>query len=502
MTRADAAGVPLAPTGIAGLDTLLGGGLPIGFAYAVQGEPGVGKTTLGLQFLRTGLGRDERVLYLTLSHSRRDLDVIARSHGWSLDGMKVHEFSAAEVSDRLAREQTVFPPDEVDSEELADPLLQAIADAAPQRIVVDAVEQLRLLSERPQRYRRQLLLLRRALEEAPDATTLYLADLPSPHTDRELEAMAHGVLRLERFVGRHGGVVRRLEVTKGRGMVFHGGLHPFRILTGGLDVYPVRRSDEAQGHDDWRTVSTGLAGLDELLGGGLETGTSCLLLGAVGTGKSAVAARCAISAAERGDRVAVFLTEEREATYLRRAASLGMDAAEHVAEGRLVLERVQGDALPHGEFAHRVHRAVDEGAQVVVLDSLTGYLDAVEERDLASRFAELLRELGDRGVLTLLLMTEHGLIGGGGGAVGLDLGHLSDTVVLFRRFEAGSDLRRAVSVIKKRHGAHAPSVRELVIEPGSLSLVPAMTHDAVRGGTLARGGTPAPAAEPLTGHGG
>jgi circadian clock protein KaiC len=478
MTTSPTAHAAVVPTGVAGLDDLLGGGLVAGFEYVVQGAPGVGKTTLGLEFLREGVRRGERVLYLTLSHSRRDLDAIARSHGWTLDQIPLFEFSAVAVSDRMAREQTVFPPDEVDAGELADPLLEAIAEARPQRVVFDALEQLRLLSERPQRYRRQLLLIRRALERAVETTSLYLTDLPPQGSDLELEAMAHGVLRLERSIGRHGGVVRRLEVAKGRGMLFRSGLHSFRIRTGGLEVYPARGLAAEVQHDERRTLSTGLPELDALLGGGLESGTSCLLHGPVGTGKSAVATHAAVAAAERGERVAVFLTEEREATFVGRAAALGMDARLQVEEGRLVLVRLEGEALTHDEVAHALRGAVRAGAGVVLLDSLNGYADAVEERDLARPLAELLRELGDRGVVTLLVASE----GSDRECTTLDARYLADTVVAFERRGGGGSFRRSVSVVKKRLGVHAAGVRELLVGPGGLSLADAPPADTVSGG--------------------
>lgn len=462
---------PRVSTGIDGLDAILSGGLPEGFMYAVQGDPGVGKTTIGLQFLRAGMAQGQRVLYMSLAHPARELDVIARSHGWSIDGMPIHEFSAVEASDQLTREQTVFSAEEIEFGEMADTLIAAIDAARPDRIVIDAVEQLRLLSDRPQRYRRQLLLLKRALDDLDCCTTLFLADMPTAN-DHELESMVHGVIQLERRASSFSSVFRRLQVTKGRAMVYLDGYHTFRILTGGVVVYPRVRDTRAVRYDEWRTASSGIAELDALLGGGLEHGTTALLVGATGTGKSVVVTRYAIAAAERGDRVAIFMTDERRETFVRRAAGLSMDVAHHVEAGTLALEQVDLSDLPHGAFAEAVRAAVeDEGATVVILDSLTGYLCAMEEEGtLTNQVHELLAYLSDRGVLTILSMTESGFVGGSGTIVPLDISHFVDTVVLLRRFEEAGRVQRAITVIKKRNGAHDHSVRELRLDGSGITI--------------------------------
>lgn len=463
---------PRSATGIVGLDAVLGGGLPTGFMYAVQGEPGVGKTTIGLQFLLSGMAAGERVLYLTLSHGVAELDVIARSHGWSIDDMPIQEFSALEASDQLAREQTVFAAEEIESGEMVDTLTDAIAQRRPHRVVIDAVEQLRLLSDRPQRYRRQLLLLKHALADIEGCTTLFLADMPSVEGDKELAGMVHGVIQLERRASAFGSVFRRLQVTKGRGMVYTDGYHTFRILTGGVVVYPRVQDTRTVRYDEWRLAPSGVEGLDVLLGGGLEYGTACLFVGSIGTGKSTLVTRYALAAAERGERVAVFLTDEREETFVHRSAGLAMDARPHLESGNLVVHQVHLSDLPHGAFADDVRTAVEvDGASVVAIDSLTGYLNAMEEDGkLINQMHELLSYLSDRGVLTLVVMTEGGIVGGGGPIAPIDMSYLADTVVLLRHFEAAGRVRRAISVIKKRHGPHENTIRELSITAAGLSV--------------------------------
>lgn len=463
-------------TGIAGLDRILPGGLPEGWMYAVQGEPGVGKTTLGLQFLLAGAEAGERTLYVTLSHTASELDAIARSHGWSIEGTTIHEFSALEASDGPGREQTVFSPEEVAFGELADSVVEAIRRADPQRVVIDGIEGLRLLSDRPQRYRRQLLLITQALRELDCCTTVFLTDVPGGPGDRELEAMVHGVVQLERHASASGSIFRRLQVTKGRGMAYTGGYHTFRIATGGIEVYPRVHGGERTGYDAWRPAPSEVPGLDELLGGGLEHGTTCLFLGAAGTGKSSLVSAFAVAAAGRGDRSAVFLTDERPESYVRRARGLGIDLGGAIEGGRVRLLPVTMSDLPHGAFADTVRTAVEEDdVTVVAIDSLTGYLAAIEEEGmLLNQVHELFAYLADRGVLTMLAMSEAGLVGGGGGIRPHDISHIADTVLLLRHFEAEGRLRRAASVLKKRQGPHDDAVRELVLSEAGIVVGPSL----------------------------
>jgi circadian clock protein KaiC len=449
-----------ATTGIAGLDTILQGGFPRQWIYLIQGEPGTGKTTLGLQFLLEGVSQGERVLYITLSHTEREMWEIARSHGWSLADVPLYEFSASEAANRLATDQTVFHTAEVELGETIDTILEVVTKAQPQRLVFDPIEQIRLLSDSPLRYRRQLLTLKQALTDLP-CTSLFLTG-PSGHEESELESLVHGIVTLERRSPAYGSVRRQLEVVKGRGMRYQEGYHSFRIHTGGLEVHPRLDTTRSDGHAGWTVVKSEVEALDTLAGGGLEEGTACLVVGPTGTGKTSVVTLYAHAAATRGDRSAIFLFDERPETFYRRAEGLGMDVRPFVESGAMHLQQVNTGELSPGEFAHTVRQAVeDDGAKVVVIDSLTGYLNAMtQETLLVTQMHELLTYLSQREVLTLLVMTQSGILGSDE-IMPLDISYLADAVLLLRHFESEGRLRRAISVIKKRHGPHEATIREL-----------------------------------------
>ncbi len=449
-----------AATGVQGLDAVLNGGFPRDWIYLVQGAPGTGKTTLGLQFLLEGVREGEKVLYVTLSHTERELREIARSHGWSLDDVPVFEVSAGEAATRLPADQTVFHTDQVELGETIDSILEAVRGAQPERLVFDPVEQIRLLTATALRYRRQLLVLKQALTDIP-CTSLFLTG-PSTEGETELESMVHGIVALQRWSPSYGSVRRQLEVVKGRGMVYRGGYHSFRIRTGGLEVHP--RLDTTSGVDDVgrATLACGVEQLDALVGGGLEEGTACLILGPTGTGKTTIATLYAYAAAERGDATAIFLFDERPETFFKRAEGLGMDLRPFIESGLVRLQQVSTGEISPGEFADRVRRAVEvDGAKVVVIDSLTGYLNAMpHELLLVTQMHELLTYLSQRGVLTLLVMAQGGPMGSEE-IIPLDISYLVDNVLLLRHFETQGTLRRAISVIKKRLGSHESTIREL-----------------------------------------
>lgn len=463
MSRADQPNTARAATGIAGLDTILNGGFPSHWIYLLQGAPGTGKTTLGLQFLLEGLKEGERVLYITLSHTRRELSEIAHSHGWSLDEMPVHELSAGEAVTYIASEQTVFHTADVELKETTDTILEVINRIKPERLVFDPIEQIRLLTDSPLRYRTQLLTLKQALVDM-ECTTLFLTGEPSGKSDQQLDSLVHGALVLEQNAPDYGDVRRRLKVDKGRGMRYHGGYHSFRIRTGGLEVYPrLETPDTNNNGRALRTVvKSGVEEFDTLLGGGLEEGTACLLIGPTGTGKSSLAALYAHAAALRGERSAVFLFDERPETFHRRSEGMGLNLQPQVEAGLIHMQQVNTGELTPGEFTHTVRQAVDEDkARVVVIDSLTGYLSAMpQQTQLIPQLHELLSYLSRQGVLTFLIMAERGVLGSGE-LEPVDVSYLADAVVLLRRFEAEGQLRRAISVIKKRYGAHESTIREL-----------------------------------------
>ncbi len=450
-------------TGIVGLDAILEGGFPRDWIYLVQGAPGTGKSTLGLQFLLEGARSGERVLYVTLSHTERELREIAASHGWSLDGVPLYEMSAKDAADHLRPDQTVFHTAEVELRETIGTILDAVAEVQPQRLVLDPIEQVRLLADGPARYRRQLLVLKQELTDLP-CTSLFLTGPPASD-ESELESLVHGIVSLQRWSPAYGGVRRQLEVVKGRGMTYQEGFHSFRIRTGGLDVHPRLDTSAGSARPGWRALKCGVAGLDELLGGGLEEGTACLIVGPTGTGKTSVATLFAFAAARRGDASAVFLFDERPETLFRRAEQLSMDIRPFVEAGLMRLQQINTGELSPGEFADTVRKAVeDDGAKVVVIDSLTGYLNAMpQESLLVTQMHDLLTYLSHRGVVTLLVMAQSGMLAGEE-IVPIDISYLADAVLLLRHFEADGVLRRAVSVIKKRQGAHESTIRELFLD--------------------------------------
>ena len=452
-------------TGIKGLDAILDGGLPRGEIHLVQGSAGTGKTTVGLQFLLDGAAAGETALFVTFAQTEATLRKIATSHGWSLDGISVHELTGAGGGDE--GEQTLFHTADVELGETTSAIFAAIERAQPDRIVLDSVASIRLLADDPLRYRRQLLTMRRFL--APRPSTVLLLDGTEP--DPALEDIVHGVLRLERVTPEYGDVHRRLSIAKMRGMAFNGGYHNYRIRAGGLDVYPRIRPQEHGGHAVREVVRSGVAGLDLLLGGGLEGGTACLVVGPTGTGKSSLATLYAYTAATRGERAVLFCFDERPETLLARAEGLGMDLRPLVADGLVAVKPISTAELSPGEFSQLVRDAVEEGrAKVVLMDSLTGYFHSMpQEEALLSQMHDLLTYTSQRGVLSILIVSQHGLIGQGIQGP-LDVSYMADTVVLLRHFEAGGTVRKAISVIKKRTGPHETTIRELTLAPGGISV--------------------------------
>ena len=454
-----------ARTGIKGLDAILGDGLPCGELHLVQGSAGTGKTTVGLQFLLDGAAAGETVLFITFAQTEAALRKIAASHGWSLDGISVHELTGADAGDQA--EQTLFHTADVELGETTSAIFAAIERAQPDRIVLDSVASIRLLADDPLRYRRQLLTMRRFLAQRP--STVLLLDGSEP--DPALEDIVHGVLRLERVTPEYGDVHRRLSIIKMRGMVFNGGYHNYRIRPGGLDVYPRIRPQERDGHATPETLKSGVAGLDLLLGGGLEEGTACLVIGPTGTGKSSVATLYAFEAAKRGKRAVLFCFDERPETLLARSEGLGIKLRPLVADGLIVIKPISTAELSPGEFSQLVREAVEEGqAKVVLMDSLTGYFHSMpQEEALLSQMHDLLTYMSQNGVLSILVVSQHGLIGQGIQGP-LDVSYMADSVVLLRHFEAGGSVRKAVSVIKKRSGPHETTIRELKFAPGGISV--------------------------------
>lgn len=453
-------------TGIDGLDDVLAGGLAPNRLYLLEGDPGSGKTTLALQFLLEGVKRGESCLFVTLSESEEELRTSAKSHGWTLDGIHILEIIASEESLMPDARYTMYHPSEVELSETIKEVLREAERLKPTRLVFDSLSELRLLAENPLRYRRQILAFKQYFSRH-QSTVLLIDDRSGAERDMHLHSLAHGVITLENKTAEYGTVRRQLQVRKLRGQSFREGYHDFVIRHGGLQLFPRLVAAEHRQSYARQDVKSGLAGLDALLGGGLTQGTSTLILGAAGTGKSSLATRYAYTAAANGEHASIFLFDESVATLHERSAGHGMDIEGHVRAGRMKIQQVDPAELSPGEFAYIVRQAVErDQSRLVVIDSLNGYLNAMpSDRFLTLHMHELLTYLGQQGVTTLLLMTQYGIIGGDTRAP-VDASYLADTVLLLRYFEAFGEVRQALSVIKKRTGRHERSIRELHFQNG------------------------------------
>lgn len=448
--------------GIPGLDSVLGGGLPKYRLFLVQGEPGTGKTTLALQFLMEGARNGEKGLYITFSESREELLGIAQSHGWDLTGISLLELSALESQLQPEAQNTVFHPAEVEMNQFNDLVLSKVEEEKPLRVVFDSVSEMRMLAGTSLRYRRQMLGMKQFFA-GKSCTVLLLDDLTASPGDLQVQSIVHGVINLQKLHPDFGPERRRLGIVKVRGIQFAGGHHDYVIRKGGITMFPRMISAEHLSVNEIHTRSTGIPELDKLLGGGLDTGTSNLLLGPAGTGKSSLAMQVACAAAERGEKAAIFCFEESLTTLLARARSLGMNLEKHVEKGTLEITKVDPAQLSPGEFAELLRAAVAErDLKVLVIDSLNGYLHAMtQEKYLVLQLHELLAFLSRRGVITVMVLAQQGLMGLMNTPV--DLTYLADTVVITRFFEALGRVKKAVSVVKKRAGFHEDTIRELSI---------------------------------------
>ena len=454
-------------TGIEGLDDVLGGGLPPGRFFLVQGEPGVGKTTFGLQFLLEGKRLGERGLYVTLSESRQELGAVAASHGFDLSGIEIFDLASTGERLNLDSQNTLFEPSEVELAELSRSLLELVDRAKPQRLVFDSLSEMRLLAQSALRYRRHVLGLKQHLGER-GCTVLMLDDESSEAGDLQLQSIAHGVVDLEQLAPLYGAERRRLRVVKMRGVAFRGGFHDYRIRKGGVDVFPRLIAAEHHGTFERGIIESGLPTFDRLLGGGLDRGTSALFMGPAGCGKSALAMHFAVAAANRGEGAAVYTFDEGLHTLELRSEALGLDVRGPMASGRLRVRQVDPAEMSPGELVARVRRDVEgERAGVVVIDSLNGFLAAMpEEQFLVVQMHELLSFLRQRGVLIILVVAQAGLVGPMKSPV--DVSYLADTVVLLRFFEAHGAVRKAISVLKRRSGRHGSSIHELSMDSSGI----------------------------------
>ncbi|HYE60661.1 MAG TPA: ATPase domain-containing protein [Phycisphaerales bacterium] len=453
-------------TGVQGLDIVLNGGLPAGHVYLVEGTPGSGKTTISLQFLLEGVKRGEKALYITLSETRMEIEKIARSHGWDIKGIEIFDLAASLGTITEEDQYTVFRPSEVELGETSKKIADEIEKHKPTRVVIDSLSEIRLLARDPLRYRRQVLGFKHFFI-GRGSTVLLIDDMTAADGDDQPQSIVHGLIQLDRVGSDYGAERRRIRVVKLRGAAFRGGHHDLLINRGGIEVFPrlVSSLHEVQFED--RPASSGVAELDQLLGGGVDRGTSTLITGPAGTGKSAIATQFAYTALKRGEKVAVFAFEENQRIACRRSKALGMDIEPFIKNGQCSFRHTDPAELSPGEFAALVRRSVEQdGVTVVVIDSLNGYLNAMpEERFLTAQLHELLAYLNHRGVVTLMVLVQRGMMGAGM-APPVDVSYLSDTIILLRHFEAFGAVRKAISVVKKRSGSHEDTIRELRFEPG------------------------------------
>ncbi len=450
----------LLSSGIAGLDDILRGGFPKGHFFLVEGEPGVGKTTLGLQFLMEGARKGEPVLYVTLSESEKEVKKVGRSHRWSLDKVTIYEYTPTEDSLRPEDQYSAFHPSDVEFQDTTQNILREVDRVQPSRVVLDSLSEIRLLAGDSLRYRRQVLALKNFFTNRK--CTVFLLDDTTASHEVQLQSIAHGVLVLEKVPREYGRTRRRLQVSKMRGSVYREGYHDYTIVTGGLEVYPRLVASEHRHDAPDGLASSGLPKLDNLWGGGLDRGTSTLLLGPAGSGKSSIAMTYAVEAARRGEKCAVFLFEERTHLAVKRAVSLSLDPRPFLDSGVLRMEQIDPAELSPGQFIQYVRDSVErQNARVVVIDSLNGFINAMPgEHHLALQMHELLGFLNQRGVVSILVLAQAGLMGATMTSP-VDLSYLADNVMLFRYFEADGRVRKALSVVKKRSGRHEDTIREL-----------------------------------------
>lgn len=448
----------LAPTGVAGLDEILRGGLPQHQMYFIQGDPGAGKTTLSFQFLLEGIRRGEKSMYVTLSASASDLQRVALSHGWDISAVRIHE----QFQTSSGAETTIFRPAEIELSRTVKALLEAIDEVQPDRVVIDSLGEIRLLADGVLRYRKQLLILKEFFRER-SITGLVLDDRTVGASDSEVQGLAEGVITLGVTAPMYGNTRRTLEVVKLRSVAFRGGFHDFTIEKGGLRVYPRLTAGQHRASDEQGTISSGIAKIDSLVGGGLERGSATMIMGPAGVGKSSLALQFATTAAASGQRVAVFIFEEHRSVFLKRATSLGFDIESLIEAGSLLVQQIDPAEMSAGEFAYTVRMTVEsEKVSIVMIDSLNGYFNAMPEQHfLTLQLHELLSYLTDAAVTTILIVSQHGAIGHVSSPV--DVSYLADAVILLRYYETRGSFRRAISMLKKRTSAHEQTVRDYQI---------------------------------------
>ncbi len=466
-------------TGISPLDEILQGGFTSDRLYLVEGMPGTDKTTLALQCLLEGARNGESGLYVTLSETKDELEGVAESHGWTLGGIEIYELVDIESSENTRLQYTMFEPAEIELSTIVDGVLQRVKQLPPKRVVFDSLSEMRLLSQGSLRYRRQILALKQFF--VGRGCTVLLLDDYSAQDDQHLHSIAHGVIRLKHLLSDYGGERRRLRIIKHRGRSFIGGAHDMRIVRGGLQIYPREVVENYSGETQTHLVSSGNQAFDQLLGGGLNAGTSALLLGPAGVGKSSMALQFAIAAAKRGERAVLYQFEESMQLLFVRAKGLGFDLQRYVDDSLVEIVNLVPREITPSEFACLVRNCVIPDKQgrcvtIVSIDSINGYLNSMpHEKYLIIQMHELLQFRGKRGILTLVVVAQHGMLGQAMGTP-VDASYLADSVVLFRYFEAVGEIRQAISVVKKRTGRHERTIREFKLSDCSVEIGPPLTR--------------------------
>ncbi len=455
-------------TGIEGLDYILRGGLPTNHLYLIQGNPGTGKTTMSLQFLLEGERQGETGLYITLSESKSELIAVGISHGWDLSSLDIQDLTISGDSLMDDSRYTVFHASEVELDETTKAVLSEVERLNPSRVVFDSLSEMRMLASEPIRFRRQILALKQYFI-GRQSTVMLLDDRTSQTHDRQLESIAHGVINLEYVSSDYGKQRHSIQVVKMRGVNFQSGSHDFNIETGGIAVFPRLGSSEMKYDSKLGSIKSSVKGLEQLLGG-LDYGTSTILMGPAGIGKSTMSLTYAHTAAENGERTAIYLFDESVKTLYKRTRALGLDVEKYVDEGLIYIRQIQLAELTPGELAHLIRQDVEKNnTKMVIIDSVNGYLMSTpQERFLTMQFHELLSYLNRKGIVSILIVGQFGLIGPMHSPI--DLSYLADTVVLLRYFEAEGEVRQAISVLKKRTGKHERTIREFTIDNGGIKL--------------------------------
>jgi len=457
--------------GVEGLDSILEGGLPENHVYLLEGNPGSGKTTLALQFLLEGVEEGEAGLYVTLSETASELEEVATSHNWSLEGIDIFELSVAQDSLATEGQYTFFHPSEVELGETTKGLMEAVEKVKPKRVVFDSLSEMRLLARDPLRYRRQILGLKHFFLKKK-CTVLLIDDLTSGDADMQPQSLAHGVITMEMLTPLYGTERRRLKISKLRGSTFRGGYHDFNLETGGIRAFPRLIAGEHGLSFKTEQMKSGLDSLDKALGGGLELGSSALISGSAGTGKSSLCAQFACALAAKGQCSSFFIFDEGSRTFVERCEGLGMPMKKYMEAGLIRIKQVDPAEISPGEFVHLVRSAVHtDKDEMVVIDSLNGYvLSMPEEKFLVAQLHELLSYLNQMGALTILVASHQGLLPDTTNDSEINVSYLSDTSIQLRYFEAEGRIRKAISIVKKRTGMHEDSIREFIMRKSGLEV--------------------------------